>query len=164
MHAAVHGRDGGEINDLQRTPGQGSNVCSRQSLREGDRMQRFKSFELDMDHVDPLLAAAAAEHRCYTQCPHPRRGARPSHLDVAGEVGALDDLPGALRVDADDAALAQVQNIACVLQLVFMGDGDDVVALLAHVLAELDPLPAHSSSHRQVPSKACRMPISVVMI
>lgn len=57
---------------------------------------------------------------------------------VALEAVALDDLARAAGVHADDAAVAQVEHVAGVLQLVLGGDGDDGEALAAHVGRKLD--------------------------
>ena len=42
---------------------------------------------------------------------------------------------------ADDARVPKVEDVTCVRQLVLVGDRDDVEALIAHILAEIDAGP-----------------------
>lgn len=57
------------------------------------------------------------------------------------ESGELDDLPGRGRMDRDKPALAEVEDVACVGQLVLMLDRDDLVPLVTDELAELKVRP-----------------------
>lgn len=56
----------------------------------------------------------------------------------------LDNLPRAGCVHADDAALAQVEHIAGVRQLVLVLDGHDAEILATDELSELNTLPVHA--------------------
>jgi len=74
-----------------------------------------------------------------------RRRAKPfaPHLHVSLEGVALDNLSCAGCVHADDAAVAQVEHVAGIGQLVVMLDGDDAEALTTHEAGELNALTAH---------------------
>jgi hypothetical protein len=66
------------------------------------------------------------------------RASPPPHLEVRG----LDYLARAGCVHRDDARVPEVEHVAGVGELVLVLDGDDVVALVPDVLAELDARPA----------------------
>jgi len=90
----------------------------------------------------PLALGHAHHHlaRAVHRPEHARDAAEVDHAHVPFEGRVPHDLARAGGVHADDAAVAKVEDVAGVLQLVGAGDGDGGVALARHEGGELVPV------------------------
>lgn len=136
---------------------------NRRHQSNGALRQDYTEPGLSMTHVAPTPTVCSKQHTtqntlCLGMWPSTSSstGGWLPHLNVPLEGFALDDLASTGWVHADDAAIAQVEYVAGICQLVVMLDGDDAEALTLHERTELNTLPAGAHMCGCTPAKCAR--------